>query len=131
MPFPTSVVAAAGHLFSQGITVFEKDKTRTAIGETTNTRLPDRQITGVIQPSTELDAAITDDGAISNKGFLMIDTTYELFIFDGTNISGSTLQSYVIYEDREWKVSKREDLRDKSSGFNRYILSTYLDTGTI
>lgn len=131
MPFPTSAVAAAGHLFSQPITVFEKTKTRTQSGETSNTRLPDRQITGVIQPSAELDAAITDDGAISNKGLLMIDTTFELFILDGTNTSGNTLQSYVIYENREWKVTKRSDLRDKSSGFNRYILVTYLDTGTV
>jgi hypothetical protein len=131
MPFPTSVVAAAGHLFSQPITAFEKDKITTDSGETSNARLPNRQITGVIQPLTELDTAITDDGSISNKGFLTIDTTYELFVFDGTNISGSTLQSYVIYENREWKVTKRDDLRDKSSGFNRYILGTYLDTGTI
>lgn len=131
MPSPTSACAAAGRLFSQPITVFEKDKSVTQSGEVTNTRLPNRQITGVIQPSAELDTAITDDGAISDKGFLSIDTTYELFIFDATNISGSTLQSYVIYENREWKVNKREDLRDKSSGFNRYILGTYLDTGTI
>ena len=131
MPFPTSAVSAAGHLFSQPITVFEKDKSVTQSGEVTNVQLPNRQITGVIQPAAELDTAITDDGSISNKGFLSLDTTYELFVFDATNISGSTLQSYVIYEDRVWKVNKREDLRDKSSGFNRYILITYLDTGTI
>ncbi len=131
MSFPTSAVAAAGYLFSQSVTVFERDVTINSGGEVDNTQFPNRQITGVIQPFSELDISIGDDGAISNKGFLLLHTTYELFVFDGTLTAGSNLQSYAIYEGREWKVNKQEDWRDKTSGFNRYILSTFVDRGTI
>lgn len=131
MPFPTSVVAIAGQLFSQNITVYEINRARSQDGEVDNTRLPDRVITGVVQPSTELDIAITDDGSISDKGFLLFHTTYDLFAFDTTNTTESVLQTIVIYEGNDWEVNKREDWRDKTSGFNQYILTKFVDTGTI
>lgn len=131
MPFPTSAVAIAGNLFSQLITVFEQNVSVSQSGEVTNTRFPDRQITGIIQPSAPLDTAITVGGAISDKGLLLLHTAYDLFVLDATDTSGNILQSYVIYESREWKVNKKEDWRDKTGGFNRYMLIPYLDIGTV
>jgi len=131
MPFPTSIVSIAGSLFSQNITVYETDTVEEQNGEANQVRLPDRMITGVIQPSTELDIATTDDGSISDKGFMLLHTTYELFALDTTNTTESNLQTHVIYEGNDWTVNKREDWKDKTSGFNQYIIRKYVDGGTL
>lgn len=131
MSFPTSATAAAGVLFSQIITVYEESRMITTSGEVANERLPNRTISGVIQPSSELNIAVTDDGSISDKGFLLMHTPFMLYAYDVTNTSDEMLQTYVIYQGNTWKVNKREDWLDKTSGFNRYILTKYVDTGTI
>lgn len=123
-------VQQALNIYLETITVVDNILTIDALGEQSRIVQTPRVIRGSAQFEVETEAVLSQTGAFPDK-VLTVFTVGDLYISGILNsiaaLPGENYQSYIIFSHGEWKVTKVEDWKAKTSGVSKYICTRYVN----